>query len=141
MKTLATIELALLAFVLLGLPVGTWALGRAKPSEKRGLGLPRGSIRGMLALLIVGSTINFLLFGAEVAGESFGEVAGVLGALSASVIGFYFGGRTATSPPKDEPNSRNAGLQPGTAGREGRETAAGTENDEVGPARETRPLG
>lgn len=94
---LVRVELALVALllVLAGCAlccVDTPACGR------RGLGLPRGSIRSMLALLIVGSTINFLLFGENVAGERFDQVAAALSTLSGSVIGFYFGGRTAAPP-------------------------------------------
>ena len=90
-----------LVAILLGLLVLAWRRGEENPAENRGLGLPRGSVRSALALLIVGSTVNFLLFGARVAGDAFGEVTGTLGALSAAVVGFYFGGRTAAPPPGD----------------------------------------
>lgn len=90
-------EIVVLAVLLLLLLLA-WRRGEDNPAENRGLGLPRGSVRSALALLIVGSTINFVLFGAGVAGDAFGEVAGTLGALSAAVVGFYFGGRTAAPP-------------------------------------------
>lgn len=99
---------AVLVAVLLGLFVLAWRRGQENPAENRGLGLPRGSVRSALALLIVGSTINFILFGAAVAGDSFGEVAGTLGALSAAVVGFYFGGRTAAPPPPRSSGERRA---------------------------------
>ena len=98
-KQLAGVELALVLVVLLGLPMLAHGRKNGDPKEIRGLGLPRGSVRSMLALLIVGSTINFLLFGSQVAGNSFDQVVAALGTLSASVIGFYFGGRTATPAP------------------------------------------
>ena len=90
------VEAALVLLVFLLLPVIARCCGEGDRNEARGLGLPRGSVRGMLALFIVGSTINFLLFGSPVAGEHFGEVVAALTGLTGSVIGFYFGGRTAT---------------------------------------------
>jgi len=89
-----------LALVLVVLLVLAWFRGKGTCSEIRGLGLPRGSVRSALALMIVGSTINFLLFGSAVAGEHFSEVVAALGTLSASVVGFYFGGRTAAPVPE-----------------------------------------
>ena len=100
-KQLAAVELALVLVVLLGLPMLAHGRKNGDPKEIRGLGLPRGSVRSMLALLIVGSTINFFLFGSQVADDSFDQVVAALGTLSASVIGFYFGGRTATPAPKE----------------------------------------
>lgn len=99
MTTLLILELALVAVVFLGLPLLAWSFGRNQPAERRGLGLPRGSVRSMLALLTVGSTVNFLIFGAEACEENFSEILAVLSTLSGSVLGFYFGGRTATPQP------------------------------------------
>jgi len=89
-----------LALVLVTLLALAWKRGGSHSVEIRGLGLPRGSVRSALALMIVGSTINFLLFGSAVAGEHFSEVVAALGTLSASVVGFYFGGRTAAPAPE-----------------------------------------
>ncbi|MXW70799.1 MAG: hypothetical protein F4Z74_05020 [Acidobacteria bacterium] len=61
----------------------------------------------MLAIVIVGSTINFLLFGSEVAGDGFSEVVAALTTLSGSVIGFYFGGRTAAPPPDNNQGGKS----------------------------------
>ena len=101
-RRLLIVEIALIGAVLVLLPgIALWR-GKTEPGELRALGLARGSVRSMLALLIVGSTINFLLFGSEVAGDSFSEVVAALGTLSASVLGFYFGGRTATKNPNEK---------------------------------------
>ncbi len=102
---------AVLVTLLLGLLVLAWRRGEKNPAENRGLGLPRGSVRSALALLIVGSTLNVLLFGAGVAGDAFGEVASTLGALSAAVVGFYFGGRTAAPPPAERRRSSGASAE------------------------------
>ena len=93
----------ILAFLVLGvLPGIYWCRGKAQHQSTRGLGLPRGSVRSMLAILIVGSTINMLLFGSEHTGNHFGQVMAALTTLSGSVMGFYFGGRTAAPhPPND----------------------------------------
>lgn len=95
-------EIALVVLVLGVLPgIYGWR-GRAQHQSTRGLGLPRGSVRSMLAILIVGSTINMLLFGAEHTGNHFGQVMAALTTLSGSVMGFYFGGRTAAPHPPDD---------------------------------------
>ncbi len=103
MKELMWAEIALVAVVFLILPGFFWCCGRKGPHQARGLGLPRGSVRSMLALLIVGSTVNFFVFGSAAAGEHFTEVMAALGTLSGSVIGFYFGGRTAAPHPPHPP--------------------------------------
>ena len=57
-RRLLCAQIVLIALVLAALPLGAWISSRGGAPEKRGLGLPRGSVRAMLALLIVGSTIN-----------------------------------------------------------------------------------
>ena len=107
MNCLLFAEIVLVAVVLFILPLLFWLCGRKDPRHfrnARGLGLPRGSVRSMVALLIVGSTVNFLLFGAKAVGDtSFSEIMAALATLSGSVIGFYFGGRTAAPHPPDGP--------------------------------------
>lgn len=102
MNNLLGAEIVLAVLVLFVLPLFFWVRGRRQHETSRGLGLPRGSVRSMLALLIVGSTINALLFGSEPAGDHFGEVIAALTTLSGSVMGFYFGGRTAAPHPSDD---------------------------------------
>ena len=66
--------------------------------ELRGLNLPRGSIRSMLALLSVGSFLIFLVLGDN--SKNFSQVVTALGTLTGSVMGFYFGHRGGSPPPK-----------------------------------------
>ena len=61
----------------------------------------------MLALLIVGSFVNILVFGAEVFPDHFEQVITAFGTLAGSVIGFYFGGRQASPPPEQEQEPKN----------------------------------
>ena len=99
------VELALVVITLVLLPVLALCCGKGEASEKRGLGLPRGSVRSLLALLVVGSTLNFLLFGAAAFGNDSNQVMSALVALTGSVVGFYFGGRTAAPQPDRETKS------------------------------------
>ena len=98
------IELLLVLLVLIGAPIyANWARRSDESSKSlRGLNLPRGSVRAMLALLIVGSFINILVFGAQVFPGHFEQVITAFGTLAGSVIGFYFGGRNASPPPEQE---------------------------------------
>lgn len=90
-------EIALMIVVFIGLP----ALARFKDGEKsaplKGLNLPEGSVRSMLALITIGSFVNFLLFGSYIEGDHFDKILAAFGALSGAVIGFYFGHRGASS--------------------------------------------
>jgi len=67
--------------------------------ELRGLNLPRGSLRGILALATIGSFVNVMVLGAPVLGENFDSVLAAFGTLTGSIIGFYFGTRGATPRP------------------------------------------
>ena len=98
------IQLSLLGLVLLAAPIYAICARRSDESSEslRGLNLPRGSVRAMLALLIVGSFVNVLVFGAAVFPNHFEQVVTVFGTLAGSVTGFYFGGRQASPPPKSE---------------------------------------
>jgi len=49
----------------------------------------------MLALLIVGSYINFLMFGSAFFEDQFDKILAAFGTLAGAVTGFYFAGRIA----------------------------------------------
>ena len=91
--------------VLGGLPLMAHRVGKDQ-NERRGLGLPRGSIRGMLALWMVGSYLLFLVFAPALAKtkdfseETVEAVMTGFGPLVGAVLAFYFAGRSATSSPK-----------------------------------------
>ena len=85
----------LLAIILAGAPLyARWLKGHASAPLK-GLNLPEGSIRGMLALLIIGSFVNVLMFGESILKENFEQVITAFGTLAGAVTGFYFAGRKA----------------------------------------------
>ena len=96
---------AISILVLGGLPLMAHCAGKDQ-KERRGLGLPRGSIRGMLALWMVGSYLLFLVFApalAATAGFDEGVVQSVMtafGPLVGAVLAFYFAGRSATPSPR-----------------------------------------
>lgn len=69
--------------------------------ELRGLNLPRGSLRGILALATIGSFVNVMVLGAPVLDDKFDSVLAAFGTLTGSIVGFYFGTRGATPPPGD----------------------------------------
>ena len=73
--------------------------GIASPVEMRGLNLPRGSVRAVLALFAVGSFVIVIVFGGPVIGEYYEIVLAAFGSLTGSIIGFYFGNRGASTAP------------------------------------------
>ena len=96
-----------MALIAIGAPLySKWACKRNGEStgtrELRGLNLPRGSIRSMLALLVVGSFVNVLVLGSPVLGNDFDNILAAFGTLTGSIIGFYFGNRSATPLPPDK---------------------------------------
>ena len=92
----------LIAILLLALLSPIFAYKFFKSGEEknplRGLGLPSGSVRAILALLIVGSFVNVLVSGKDALGNNFEQVITAFGTLAGAVTGFYFAGRTATPP-------------------------------------------
>ena len=57
------------------------------------LGIASGSVRSLLAVLIIGSYIVFLMFGAPVLGDPFESILAAYGTLAGAAAGFYFGQR------------------------------------------------
>ncbi|MCY4458970.1 MAG: hypothetical protein OXC26_00995 [Albidovulum sp.] len=105
-QPLFLIEFILLLLVLLVAPgYAAWRSRSSTDGTLKGLNLPEGSVRAMLALLIVGSFVNVLLFGASVLGDNFEQVITAFGTLAGAVTGFYFAGRKpsegSNSPPKE----------------------------------------
>ena len=93
-------EVLWLIVVGIGWPIYA-ATTASNTTELRGLNLPRGSVRAILALVIIGSFVIFLVFMPFVSGEanSLDKALVAFGTLSGAVSGFYFGGRTGTSNP------------------------------------------
>ena len=99
MSLLFISEAILLIIVLIFIPIYSCCVGKCRPSDEKaplkGLNMPQGSIRGMLALLSVGSFLLFLLLGPQTPGveEYFDKVLASFGTLTGAIIGFYFGNR------------------------------------------------
>ena len=91
---------------------------RSLPGDKRdqiairGLGLPNGSVRALLALLIVAAFVVFAFVGDELVPdkETHGTVLTAFVAITGSVTGYYFGARTGqtlgTPPSPDEASAQ-----------------------------------
>ena len=112
------IFLAFLVLVYIGTLRRTkdWSQGSTDPALK-GLALPEGSVRALLAFLVVGAFIIFVFFGGgvlarnasttgadgktvitqEINAELYTAVLTAFGTLTGAVVGFYFGGRTSAS--------------------------------------------
>ena len=98
----------LLLLVLVGLPVLAVVV-RSKSSDNdpplKGLSLPEGSVRSMLALLIAGSLLLTVIFGPKALTVAYDKVISILAALAGSVLGFYFGSRGSqgkSAKPKEQ---------------------------------------
>ena len=108
MERLIWAEGTLLVVILLVMPLYAVWVGRkdapGKDLKLKGLGLPEGSIRGMLALLSVGSFVILLVLGpgAPEMKDFFDKSLAAFGTLTGAVIGFYFGNRgTAAASPAE----------------------------------------
>ncbi len=95
--------------VLYRLPKKAWKHELDK-TELRGLGLPRGSVRAMLALWIVGVYLLFLIlipaFALANRADLVNTVLTAFGPLVGAVAAFYFAARTAAPAPDDEKKNR-----------------------------------
>lgn len=107
MTRLLWFEAGLFVVVLLFYPAVAWFLRNSQERTGRNLDralyLPNGSIRAMLALIIVGSFLNVLVFGANHIKDHFTEIIAAFGTLSGSVTGFYFGTRGSQQLPPTNP--------------------------------------
>ena len=85
-----------LVIVIVLLPLlALWLGPKSGSAPAKGLNLPEGSVRSMLALMTVGSLIIVVAFGASALGDSYEHTITVLSALAGPVLGFYFGSRGA----------------------------------------------
>ena len=94
MIPLITAESILLLVVLVILPI--YSVRKTKNRTDillKGLGLPQGSVRSMLALIVVGSFVIFLVFGGSAlsANGRFSEIVAALTGIAGTIVGFYFG--------------------------------------------------
>jgi len=88
------IEVGLLFLILLVAPIYAIIGSKSNGSSVlKGLNLPEGSVRAILALLIVGSFVNVLVFGPNLLGGHFEQVVTAFGTLAGAFTGFYFAGR------------------------------------------------
>ena len=97
--------------------------GTAGTGELRGLNLPRGSVRAILALFAVGSFVIVMVFGGPVIGEYYETVLAAFGSLTGSIIGFYFGNRGASTAPAAPQSEETQKLIEEAGGRFGDEGA------------------
>ena len=89
-------ETVYIFLVLVGGPIYSCRIAKKNPekaAELKGLNLPEGSVRSMLALITVGSFIIFLVLGSNL--PNFDKVISAFGTLTGAVIGFYFAHRGA----------------------------------------------
>ena len=85
----------LFAIVLIGLPLLAIWVGQKDKMPLKGLGLPAGSVRSMLALMTVGAFVVVATFGQSALGSEYERVLTTLATLAGPVLGFYFGSRGA----------------------------------------------
>jgi hypothetical protein len=97
-------------------------------APKRGMGLPRGSIRSIIAVWVIGAFIVFVFFGRDALAEAaqsndtstddiYEKVLVSFTTLVAAISGFYFGARTGQrleSPSEDEPTTDEDGSSSST---------------------------
>ena len=116
-------QIVLLVLVFVGMPLFSQWQGSTNRNAGgntrhlpplKALNLPEGSVRGMIALAIVGSFLNVLAFGGCTLGNQFSSVVTAFGTLAGSVTGFYFGSRTQTPTPQGgSPQSPEPGAKTG----------------------------
>ena len=93
-------ESVLLIIVLVVLPAyAIWKARNQDGDALKGLALPQGSVRSMLALTVVGSFVVFLVFGGSALPENarFTEIVAALTGVAGTIVGFYFGSKGSSS--------------------------------------------
>ena len=91
---LVVAEGILLFITLVVLPLyAVWKAQARQDLPLKGLALPQGSVRSMLALTVVGSFVVFLIFGgvSVPSGTRFTEIVAALTGIAGTIVGFYFG--------------------------------------------------
>ena len=86
--------------------IRTWGWNDTEGRKKlRGLALPNGTVRSVLALLVVGGFILFAFTGRGIVGdnEQFTAVLAAWVTLTGTVTGFYFGSRVGQPNPNTQP--------------------------------------
>ena len=97
---LVIVQCLWMALIAIGAPLySKCAAPKNNKEELRGLNLPRGSIRGILALLAVGSFVNVLVLGGPALGKHFDSILAAFRTLTGAMTGFYFANRSATTHP------------------------------------------
>ncbi len=105
---LVIVQCLWMALIAIGAPLYSKCAAPGKnEKELRGLNLPRGSIRAILALLAVGSFVNVLVLGAPALGERFDSILAAFGTLTGAMTGFYFANRSATTHPNLNSNTES----------------------------------
>ena len=115
MGNLIWAEIALVIFLALLIAAAYFRSWKSNDALLRGLALPAGTVRSILALWVVGSYVIFIFFGAEAINEMMKDEGGdvdvddsmniyqhgvsALTGIVGTVLGFYFGSRTATPKP------------------------------------------
>ena len=98
--------------ILMFLPLLACSKCNVNGDQLRGLSLPRGSIRAMLALWIVGSYIILLVFMPFMDDsnnqETVKTIITAFGPLVGATIAFYFAGRSSSSPPSSSNSGQKA---------------------------------
>lgn len=102
-------ESILLLTVLVAIPVYAVWQARGHGMPLRGLALPQGSVRSMLALTVVGSLVVLIVFGGPVMGksENFTQAVSALTGIAGSILGFYFGSGGSGASHRNGPRSSN----------------------------------
>ncbi len=113
------ISLSILAGILIGVFVAVlvasllmtakgWAPPKVTFPPLKGLLIPRGSVRAMLAFLIAGAFIIFVFMGENALNdEHFESVLTAFGTLTGAVTGFYFGTR-GSEPDGEGPDATSS---------------------------------